>query len=142
MPYHYKVTLARKNQKKDKSLLPDILDRFAAAFRSSLHRAALRDLFIDRDASLTDAVPEVRLRHTCRQETLFDGLRNRIDEPLSSTSLRGRGSSLPFLEALLCNRPCLCRDICRLPGPLFQEPAGCLRAAPDRSTEADSEGLP
>ncbi|MGV8124104.1 MAG: hypothetical protein AB2L14_30530 [Candidatus Xenobiia bacterium LiM19] len=97
MPYHYKVTLARKNEKKDKSLLPDILDRFAAAFRSSLHRAALRDLFIDHDASLTDAVPEVRLRHTCRQETLFDELRNRIDEPIEFSFFE-RERLFPFLS--------------------------------------------
>lgn len=97
MPYHYKVTLAGKTEKKDKSLLPDILDRFATAFRSSLHRAALRDLFIGRDESLTDDVPEVRLRHTSRQETLFDEIRNRIDEPIEFSFFE-RERLFPFLS--------------------------------------------
>lgn len=97
MPYHYNVTLTKKIKKRKKSFFSYNLDRFAAAFRSSLLRAALRELFIDGDASLIDTVPEIRLRRRTQQETLFDRFRNCIEEPIELTFFE-KDRLLPFLS--------------------------------------------
>lgn len=99
MPYSYKVTLARKSDagKNEKSLFSGILDRFAVAFRSSLNRVALRDLFIGCDASLIDTVPEIRLRRKSQPKTLFDMLWNHMDEPIELTFFE-KDRLFPFLS--------------------------------------------
>jgi len=96
MPYRYKVRLAGKTEKKEKSLLAEALERLALKFRSSMHRAILRDFFLEHDPSLTDVMPEIKLKRSTPRQTIFDMIRSRIDEPMEFSFFGNERPLLPL----------------------------------------------